>query len=391
MAYNASSNVRAKDADRYFVYRLWQDDANSQMTLFDGNVGVGTSVDNDCAQPARNTLLSGYTTDFGNLSVWGFTKNANNPLIAVDEGQGTLEFYPPSVLKVGSSWMVVGKVANEIWGSTSSDGITWAAPTKFLAKGTSGQWDDIVVSPGAFAIENGVYKILYSGYGDSPAYNYKTGYAYNSDFQSSGWTKSGSYILDVSAYNTKYGTSWDSIRCSDAIKVGSRWYYFGHVYNNTFDNGELIYGVGEEGADFEDVVLDTRIATYNEINSYHTWISSLSVIKHPTSGEYYMTFTMGNLKQNSSKSNQATYLIESGRTDAPIFSKYGFTSFPILICNESLAWENNQVYGAKFLRGNDGVPEQVSGSYYMYYSAHENTSSPTYTGAMCLATINIIP
>jgi len=38
MAYNAGTNRKAKDADRYFRYRLGQDDVNSSMNLFDATI-----------------------------------------------------------------------------------------------------------------------------------------------------------------------------------------------------------------------------------------------------------------------------------------------------------------------------------------------------------------
>lgn len=389
--YNAGTNRNAKDFDRYLAYRFSQLDPNSEMTIFDGTITTGTSVKNSSPQTLRNSLIPQIESDYTGLSVWSFTKNVSNPLIAIAGTGTTLEFYPPLVLKEGSNWYVLGKVSNNTYGATSSDGITWTAPSLFIPIGSSGQWDDIVSSPSAFVIENGVFKAFTAGYGDSPAYNYKIGYAYNSAFTNTGWTKSPSYIYDVSDYNTKNGTTWNSIRCGDAIKVGNRWWYFGSVYNNSFDNGELCYGIGDEGGNFEDIVLDSKICSFDDVNKYYQWIANPSVIKHPTTGEYYLFLTCGDIVYNATKSNQLIYVIKSGRTDAPIFNKWGYTSYPVMVCNESLQWENNQVYCAKFVRDEEGVPLDVGGSFYMYYAAHENTASFTYSGAMCLALINSIP
>lgn len=392
MAFNAGTNRKAKDFSKYIIQRFKETISNVNAALFDNTITTGTNVVNTCCVAAKNTLITGYETDFSAvISAWTFTKSANY-VLGGDDGQGGFQFYPPKVLYEGATdFKAIGKCGGEVWASTSSDGEAWDAPVKFISKGTAGQWDDLNNTPHVLVNEGGTYKILYSGYGDSPAYNYKIGYAYNSTFTNTGWTKAGSFILDVSGYNTKYGTSWDGIQVNDVVKVGTTWYYFGIVFNNALSNGEVIYGVGSPGGNLEDIVLDTRIATFSELSSYYTWIQGCSVFKHPTTNKWYMFIMCGTLTQNATTDNEAIYHFNSDRTDLPIFSASSFKSYPIMTPDLAKNYENNYNYTPNVLKDQEGNVILPDGNNWLYYGGHENGASPTYTGVMCLAKITTIP
>lgn len=393
MPFNAGTNRKAKDFSLYIIQRFKETIANVNATLFDNTITTGTNVVNTCAVASKNTLITGYETDFpAAISAWGFTKHASNPLIGVEYAAGIYEFYPPKIYKEdGVNWKVLAKVNNETWGSTSADGITWTAPEIFITKGTAGQWDDILCTPAFLTKEDGVYKCLITGYGDDPEYDYKIGYAYKADFTATGWTKAPSFVYDTTDYNTANGTTWDSIQLWDVVKVGTVYYYFGIVCNNTFNNGAFCYGVGQSGATIENIKLDTKIANFTELSQYYTWMQSPSVFKHPTTGIWYMTVMMGNLVQGVSTNNEAIYHFNSGRTDLPIFTVNHFKSYEIMAPDITKDYENNYNYCPIWIKNINGELTSIGGSYYMYYAGHENTATPNYTGVTCLATIATIP
>lgn len=393
MPYAAGTNRKAKDFSKYIAQRLKAAFSNVNMRYFDNTITTGTDCVNTCAVAAKNTLITGYETDFANsISAWSFTKNASNYLIGGDNGAAGFEFYPPEVIREdATTWIAFGKVNNEIWGTTSSDGVTWAAPSKFIDKGTSGQWDDLMNAPTCFRKDGSTYKCFYSAYGDSPVYNYKIGLATKSAFTAGSWTKSPSYIYDVTDYNTANGTSWDGIQLSDIVLVGDRYYYFGQVFTNAFTSGELCYGIGEANGDMEDIILDTKIASFSELNPYYTWFQSMSVFKHPTTGVWYATCNGGVLINDATTNNQVIYHFNSGRTDAPIFTADSFKSYQVMAPDLAKAYENSYNYNGNWVKDNDGTLTSIGGAYYFYYGGHENTATPTYTGVTCLATITTIP
>ena len=195
MAYNAGTNRKAKDYSAFIMQQLMIDDSNTQGYVFDNTITTGTSVNETCSLTSRNTLIANdYSVDFEALpTVWGFTKSGSNPLIAISNGAGGLEFYPPVVKRWAvNEWFVMAKANIEGWASFSTDGVTWDAPIKLIPKGTGTQWDLDLVAPSFIALEGSTYKCLYSGYNvtnpSNPGlYNYKIGMATTLDY-TTGWT-----------------------------------------------------------------------------------------------------------------------------------------------------------------------------------------------------------
>jgi hypothetical protein len=312
-------------------------------------------------------------------------------LIGVNNGASQIEFYPPKVFYEGTNdFKVLGKITNQGYRSTSTDGISWATTSLTIPAGTGGDWDLGNAAPTVFLKDGSTYKALYSGWQSSPNYNYKIGYSSTSNFNS-GWTKAGSYVYDVTDYNTANGTTWQCIQCSDAVLVGTTWYYFGIVFNNNLSGGSLAYGVGSPGGNFETVKIDTKICDFSTLNESFSWGQGISVFKKPITGEWYMTMDLGTLTYSTSLQNRSIYVFKSGRTDLPIFETSDFQSVPIMRPDISKEFENNFNYNSGWLKDNEGNLVSVGGNYHFYYGGHQNKSTPYYTGVMCLATINSIP
>lgn len=391
MPYNAGTNRKAKDFNFWVHNNLKIDVAQYGVitTIWDSGITNGTSVVNSNGT-SKDALITGYQTSFeNNIAAWNFTKNAGNPLIAQLYGGSFYEFYPPAIIKDGDDYRVMAKCGGDAYAYTSSDGVTWVQDGLFFSKGTGIQYDSGQASPNVLRKVGDTYYCFYSCYvaGDGGAN--KVALATNTAFSTSGWVKSGAAIYDVSSYNTPNGTSYEAIGLHDIVFLNNRYYYFGAAWMKNSSSADLIYGVGAEGGNIEDVVLDTKIGTSLSLSSYYATLQNPSVFKHPTTGEWLMTFTLGNLT-SAGTNNQAQYLLKSGRTDVPIFEADDFQSYQILAPDIAENYEDNYNYAANWLKDEAGELLAISGNYYFYYSGHQ-TGAATYTGVMCLATIPSIP
>ena len=390
MPYNAGTNRKAKDFNYWVHNNLKLDVAQygTITTIWDSGITTGTSVVNSNGT-SKDALISGYETSFANnIAAWNFTKNAGNPLISQLYSGSYYEFYPPALYKDGTNYRVMAKCGGDGYAYTSTDGVTWVSDGLFIAKGAGVEFDSGQASPNVLKKVGSTYYCFYSCYVSGDGGANKVALATNTAFTTSGWVKDG-VICDVSAYNTANGTSYEAIGLSDIVLVGTTYYYFGSAWMKNGSAADLVYGVGAVGGSIEDVVLDTKIATAVSLSSYYVWLQGASVFKHPTSDEWFMTFTLGNLT-SSGTNNQAQYLMKSGRTDVPIFGATDFQSYQILAPDTTKNYEDNYNYAANWLKDDTGELLAISGNYYFYYSGHQ-TGSATYTGVMCLATIPSIP
>lgn len=318
---------------------------------------------------------------------WGFTKHANNPLVAKPYGTNYYEYYPSCITLDGNTYRCMGKNNNQGWGYSSSDGIAWTENGVYLTRGNSGQWDDENVAIGVHVKDSEGFHLIYSGYGDIPVYNHKIGYAFATSWGA--FTKNANPVWTAADYNAINGTSWNGIMCSKVVKVGNRYYYFGLVFNNDFLTSDFVFGIGEENAHISAVKLDTKIMSCNVLDPMYNWGQSPSAFKHPVTGEWILTLTIGRLIQDSSVDNQALYAVFSGRTDAPIFTEAGFRGKPILFPDVTKNYENNYNYAANWLTDLEGILISVNSKGRLYFSGHQNSTAFQYTGVMCLAEINI--
>lgn len=379
--YNKAMHLRMQDVVSNYSASQWSPTPSS------------TSVPDTIGGGSKDSICTAFNTNWDNNApwVWSFTKYASNPVIAQQYGS-QFEFYPPYPLKDGSVLRLLAKVNGESYGYTNSngDGVTWASDGLFVPKGGAGTWNDIQCSVNLIRKVGSTYYAIANGYGDSPAYNHKLGIWTNTAWDSNFVANQSNPVYTVAAYNAANGTSWDGININDAILVGTRWYFFGCVFNNAESGGALCYGVGPENGSITDIVLDTKIGNFSDFNSVWTWAQGLSVFKHPVTGKWIATFTLGNLTQTGTD-NQAIYCLYSQRTDAPIFTIGDFVCKPILYPDTSKTYEDNYTYDANWLTDNEGNLLQISSKYNLYYSAHQTGASPTYTGVCCLATCTSIP
>lgn len=94
MPFNAGTNRKAKDFSLYIIQRFKETIANVNALVFDNTITTGTNVVNTCYIASKNTLITGYETDFpAAISAWGFTKRANY-VLGGDDGQGGYQFIP---------------------------------------------------------------------------------------------------------------------------------------------------------------------------------------------------------------------------------------------------------------------------------------------------------
>lgn len=380
-----------READSYQMGLYWYLLENYEGVIMDNWSPVTGSYDvvntkTNC-QEAINAWDSFYTSQ--DKSVWAFTKSASNPLIqkTYDAGAGTQrEFYPPTIIRDEANYRIIGKNNNEVWGFTSVDGETWVETGKLIAKGSAASWDAGQCTPAYFYKDGSTYKILFNAYGDDGVLDYGQGIATASSWGTS-WTKGVSNPINtVAPYNTANGTSFVGVVLSSVIKVGSTWYFFGIVHNQAFTDVALAYGTSDS---FDTPRITTKICTLSDLGTSYTWLQSPDVFKHPTTGEYILTFTMGLRLNDATTDTQSVYAIYSGRTDLPIFTEQGFRPYPIMICDTTKDYENSQNYAAHWHRDIEG--NLLDGPYKFYYGGHQNTATPTYTGVTCLATISTIP
>lgn len=354
---------------------------------------ASTSVPDTNGGGTKDALCSTFNTNWDNNApwVWSFTKNAGNPLIAQQYG-AQFEFYPPYPLQDGSALRLLAKCNGESYGysNDSGDGVTWVSDGLFIPKGIAGTWNDIQCSVNVLRKVGSTYYAFANGYGDSPVFNHKLGIWTNTTWDSNFVANVGNPVYTPSAYNAANNTSWDGININDTILVGNRWYFFGCVFNNAESSGALCYGIGPENGSITDIVLDTKIGNFSDFNSVWAWSQGLSVFKHPVTGKWIATFTLGNLTQTGTD-NQAIYCLYSNRTDAPIFTIDDFICKPILYPNTANAFEDNYNYDANWITDNEGNLIPLGANYGMYFSAHQTGASPTYTGVCCLATCASIP
>lgn len=319
---------------------------------------------------------------------WNFTKHPSNPLVAKNYLTSYYEYYPSALCMEGATFRCMAKNNNEGWGYSSADGVSWSEGGKYLSKGTGADWDNALSAPLCLRDEGDTLKLLYSGYDNVGDYDYMTGYAITTAFGT--FTKTGTPYSSSDYNANNSGTDYPCITVTDVVKLGTTYYYFGVVFNNTFNDVTLCFGAGTPGGNFKDLKCDTKILSTTDIG-LGSWLSYPNVFKHPVSGEWYMTVALGNLVQNTTTSNQSIYVIKSGRTDVPDFSSATFISNPILQPDITKGYENNYTYSSAWLKDGAGNLIPVDGSYRMYYAAHQAGAQYQYTGAMCLAIINSIP
>lgn len=387
MAMSLDTNRLAKDYNRAMHLHMQGTVTNYSATQW-APTPASTSVANTNGG-AKDAICATFDSNWSNSApwVWSFTKHASNPLVAQQYG-AQYEFYPPYPLKDGTDYRLCAKCNGDSYGYTSTDGVIWASDGKFITKGTAGQWDATQSSGNVVKKVGSTYYIFYSGYASAP-YNHKIGLVTNTAWDTN-FTKEPSYVYTVSDYNTANGTSWNGISLTDIVLVGTTYYYFGTVYANTEDSGALCYGVGQPGGAITSIKLDTKICNFSDLNSVWTWAQGLSVFKHPVSGKWILTFTLGNLTATGTD-NQAIYCFYSNRTDAPVFTISDFFCKPIMYPDTSKDYENNYNYAANWLKDEGGNLLQIDSKYHLYYSGHKNGASPTYTGVTCLATCTSIP
>lgn len=390
MAYNTGTNRKAKDFNRALQVNFQNTVTNYNATDWDNSVSSGTSV-KDTNGGAKDSLCTSYETTWSNaIAGWSFTKSASNYLIGQQYGS-QYEFYPPCIIQEASNdYKIMAKSNGDSYGYHSTDGVTFSSDGKMIPVGTSNQWDYAQASCNVLRKVGNTYYAFYSGYQNSPTYNHKIGLTTNTAWDTN-WTKdSGNPQYDVSNYNNANGTSYNGISVTDAILIGNQWYYFGTAYNNAFTACDLIYGIGDTNSAISSIRLNQKITTLSSINSAWNWAQGLSVFKHPTTGKWMMTFTMGTLS-SSGTDNQAIYCFASQRTDAPVFTLSDVQYYPIMYPDTSKNYEDNYNYAANWLKDNNGNLISVSGNYRLYYSGHQSGATPTYTGVTCLAEISTIP
>ena len=390
MAYILSTERLTKDFNQALHLHFQGSVGNYNATKWDASIGSNTVDDTNGG--VKDSIISSFKTSWENDGVynWVFTKHASNPLIW-RAYSSYREFYPPCIIQESATdYKILGKVNGEGEAYNSADGVSFTYDSKFLSKGTAGQWDEIQASPNLLRKVGSTYYCFYSGYSDAGTPNHKIGLATVGSWAA--FSKdAGNPILTVAPYNTANSTNYDGISISDAVLVGTTWYFFGHVYNNAFTSCDLVYGVGSLGGSISAVVLDTKIASLSQIHNDWGWMQSPSVFKHPTTGKWMMTFTLGRLIQDTSTDNQALYCFASQRTDAPVFTIDDFICKPIMTPDTTKDYENNYNYAANWLKDNEGNLITVGGKYRMYYSGHENTAGYVYTGCTCLGEASTIP
>lgn len=323
----------------------------------------------------------------GISSPWNFTKHASNPLVAKAYNNDlNHEYYPTCIVKVGSDYRCMAKNNNEGWGYSSSDGVVWTEDGKYLTKGTAGQWDDGKSSPGCMRYIGSTFHLCYNGYDDVAQLHY-VGYASANSWGA--FTKSAGIQYGATDYNTANGTSFTHAIITDVLLIGTTYYYFGIVCTSSYNDAVFCYGVGTPGGNFYDYKLNTKILAVTEYG--YVWGQYPNVFKHPDTGEYIMSCTLGRLVQDATQDNQAIYNIYSDRTDLPVFDNATLDPNPLLKPDVSKSHEDNYNYCPSWFKNNDGTLIQVSSKYRLYFSSHEAGASYDYTGAMCLAEISTIP
>lgn len=352
-------------------------------TLWTTPTGSGSSWSINNTYSTKQTIIDAYAVP---ASAWNFTKSASNPLVAkAYNGGANHEYYPTCPVKVGSDYRCIAKNNNEGWGYSGLDGISWSEDGKYLEKGTSGQWDDVKASPGCMKYINDTFNLCYNGYTTDQIH--KVGYASTNSWGV--FTKNPAIQYGVDEYNSANGTSYVHAIISDVLLIGTTYYYFGIVANADYTRAVFCMGVGSADGNFYDYkltipILDTAVYGF-------AWGQFPNAFKHPTTGEWILTVTLGRLIQDSSQMNQAIYNIYSGRTDIPDFSEGTLNPQPILKPTVANAWENNYNYCPVWWKNNDGTLIDVIGEYWLYFSGHEDGATFDYTGAMCLAKITTIP
>lgn len=336
----------------------------------------------------KSTQIGAFVTIFdAGVSVWSFTRHASNPLLAKSFNAGANhESYPTAFVKVGSDWKSLTKTDNTGWGNSSSDGISWSEDGNYLPKGGSGTFDEGKASPGCLKYLNGYYHCFYNAHSLANQLHV-VGYAKTNSW---GVFTKNPTAYTSSDYNAANGTSYTNLSCTDVVKVGNRFYFFGTVHSTDYLTGGICMGIGGDGGAIDAIKLDTKVFMAQDIGA--GWAQYPNVWKHPTTGEWVMTVTIGRLIQNASDSNQSFYNIYSGRTDVPDFSdsKEKIYWKPIMVANNSNIWENNYVYCSSWHKDLQGNLLTENSKYLMYYSGHQKGTAD-YTGAMCLATIDSIP
>ena len=377
MPYNAGTNRKAKYFNQYLKYYFNRYISNYNAYVWDNTITTGTNVISSNGT-SKDALITAAIVEYeAYIASWNFTRHASNPLIQSPTTPTNAEAYPPVVFYegVGDYKMLIKTDVNRTWKYTSADGVSWGS-------NAVGEWDYTLATPLVLRKEGSTYYAFYGGFNTTPTG--KIGYATSTDFTT--WTKYASNpIYQVSSYNAATGDDKQNIYLNDIIKISENLYYFfGYASYEDFSNCTLIWGTGTSLTDvnFTHIIDTPADLVYSEV-----WLQNAQVFKHPTTGKWMMTCTLGT-QSTTTADVQCQVAFYSERTDVP--EDFVFIPAPIFTVNASNAWETRQVYASFWLKDESGNLITLGGDYAMYYSGHGTTAS-AYHGVVCLATITTIP
>lgn len=364
---------------------------NYRGTLWDPLItGAGPySIDNT-KNAIKNAFISAMEAEEASAqwsTGWNFVRDAGNPLLTKPLGGSGSECYPPNMIEDGVVDRLICKSDdNKPWGWTTSNGTTFAENGNLMPRGAVGDWDHIVAAPQVLKKIGSIYHMLYTGYQNSGVPTQAIGHASVNTWGNQFVENVANPIWTVAQYNAISGDNKENIWVEDAVYIPAtgKWWFFGIASYQNFIGVSLIYGIGDT---IDDVRLDTKICDGIDLHYSESWIQSPQVFKHPVTGKWMMTVSLG--VQGGGTDKQCQIAAYSQRTDLPIFTLADFKIKPILEVVLANNWENRQVYAARWLKDNEGNLILRSGNYLYYYSGHGDNI--VYTGVVCLARISSIP
>ncbi|MBI5546631.1 MAG: DUF11 domain-containing protein [Deltaproteobacteria bacterium] len=168
-----------------------------------------------------------------------WVRHAGNPLVADPGSVG------PSVVVVGGTYYMFltyrAVSPREVQLRTSTDGLTWGAPTTVLQHGGSGDWDEGAVEVDCVMWEGSVYKMWYSGINGARTLQ-GIGYATSPD--GSTWTKyAGNPVLTPGA-----SADWDAEFVRESTVVFNHGtYHMWYAATSSFPAFSIGYATSPDG------------------------------------------------------------------------------------------------------------------------------------------------
>jgi Tol biopolymer transport system component len=180
----------------------------------------------------------GYATSTDGIN---WTKHSGNPVISPSEAWEGSQLVLPEVIKhdgIYKMWYQNVGTPRHIGYATSSDGISWTkhSGNPVINAGASGEWDDDQIGPGTVIVDNGVYKMWYSGFDGS-----QLGIGYATSTDGINWTKNSGNPL----FSTL--VSW----LPSVLKQGAS-YHMWYSYTPSGGNDSIGYATSNDGLQWTD-------------------------------------------------------------------------------------------------------------------------------------------